>query len=40
MHDVKVKNVVLELTKRWCNNDQVQKIEMIDDHVMKMKLTN
>jgi hypothetical protein len=40
MHDMKVKNVVLEPTERWCNGDQVQKIKMMVDHDLKMKLTN
>jgi hypothetical protein len=40
MHDVKVKDVVLKPIKRWCNGDQVQKIKMMVDRVLKMKLTN
>jgi hypothetical protein len=40
MHDVKVKDVVMEPIKRWCSSDQVQEIKMMVDHVLKMKLTN
>jgi hypothetical protein len=40
MHDVKVKDVMLELTERWYNNDQVQKIKMMVDHILKIKVTN
>jgi hypothetical protein len=40
MHDVKVEDVVLEPIKRWCNSDQVQKIKMMVEHDLKMKLTN
>jgi hypothetical protein len=31
MHDVKVEDVVLEQTERWCNSDQVQEIKMMVD---------
>jgi hypothetical protein len=40
MHDEKVEYVVLELTQRWCNDNQVQKIKMMVEHDLKMKLTN
>jgi hypothetical protein len=40
MHDKKVEYVVLEPTKRWCNGNQVQKIKMMVDHDLKLKLTN
>jgi hypothetical protein len=40
MHDVKVKDVVMELIKRWYNGNQLQKIKMMDDHITEMKLTN
>jgi hypothetical protein len=40
MHDVKMKDVMLKPTRRWCNGDQVQKIKMMVDYDMKMKLTN
>jgi hypothetical protein len=40
MHDVNVKDVVLEPITRWCNSDQVQEIKMMVDHDMKIKLTN
>ena len=40
MHDVKVKDVVLEPTRRWCNGDQVQKIKTMVDRVLKLKPTN
>jgi hypothetical protein len=40
MYDGKVKYVVSESTKRWCNGDQVQKIKMMVDYDLKMKLTN